>query len=340
MVKDRYNWSIAISRIAATVLILLCHLFSKIGLGWIGSIFDVGVPIFLIISGFLYGGGQNRISDIKIFFWKRWCRICVTMYIWLTVVVVSYCLQKDYKVLKAVPIFLFNLQGIGWIQDFWSVPSIGDIGILWFLTIIYICYLLLPVIDYYFDKLESFWGFKILLVGIIFMLNYLGIHLSYFLSFIIGYWLGRKRILIRGKKECITLCVITLLCQVFRLLMRKFFDDTVIYNYIVVYISHTVLAYFIMVIIDNVTYLVEKANRFSGFFQYVIRQVDSLSIYIYIVHYTFLTGVLAVNKIIHSYIFWIPLWIAQTIIGAIILKKLSDCVLNNDLICKFEHYKK
>lgn len=68
--------------------------------------------------------------------------------------------------------------------------------------------------------------------------------------------------------------------------------------------------------------------------------VDSLSIYIYIVHYTFLTGVLAVNKIIHSYIFWIPLWIAQTIIGAIILKKLSDCVLNNDLICKFEHYKK
>lgn len=70
MVKDRYNWSIAISRIAATVLILLCHLFSKIGLGWIGSIFDVGVPIFLIISGFLYGGGKIEYQISKYFFGK------------------------------------------------------------------------------------------------------------------------------------------------------------------------------------------------------------------------------------------------------------------------------
>lgn len=52
-----YNWSISVSRITATILILMCHLCAKIGLGWLGNIFDVGVPMFLIISGFLYGGG-------------------------------------------------------------------------------------------------------------------------------------------------------------------------------------------------------------------------------------------------------------------------------------------
>lgn len=250
------------------------------------------------------------------------------MYIWLILVVSIHCLQGNFHVLKAVPIFIFNLQGMGWIQDFVVIPSIGDIGILWFLTVIYICYLFVPAINFYFERIDRSIWFKGLLIGIIFLLNYAGLHLGYILTFLIGYWAGKKGIYIRVKKHLIIFLISTLICQFFRLLMRKYFDDTIFYNYIVVYISHTSLACFFLAVIDNIVYLFRKTDRFLKSYQSLIRKLDNLSMYIYIVHYTFLTGVLAVNKWIPFRVFWIPLWIIETVIGAIILKKLSDLILH------------
>ncbi len=53
---DKYDISLSICRITAMFFIVLCHLLPKIGFGVLGTVFDVGVPMFLLLSGYLYGG--------------------------------------------------------------------------------------------------------------------------------------------------------------------------------------------------------------------------------------------------------------------------------------------
>lgn len=330
-----YNWSVSITRIAATMMIVLCHFFSKIGIGWLGSIFDVGVPIFLIISGFLYGGVEH-IPDKKSFYWKRWCRICIPMYIWLIAVVCMHCIYENYEVLKAIPVFIFNLQGIGWLQDYFSVPSIGDIGILWFFTVIFLCYILLPLFNKAACVIEKHVLVLFIIAAVIMAVNYIGIHLGYVLTFFTGYMMQKKGIKIKNEKQCIQCIFFTLVCQVGRLIFRRFLDDTVFYNYIVVYFSHLVFAGGIFLIIDYMVTLITVIkgqqrlihNKFVKYF-------DRLSIYVYIVHYSFLRGVFAVDRITDLYMIWILLFFGITFASAVLLMEISDKVIRIMKKCRW-----
>lgn len=326
-----YNWSVSISRIVATFMIVLCHLFSKLGIGWLGNIFDVGVPIFLLISGFLYGGVEV-ISDRNTFYWKRWCRICIPMYIWLAVVVCMYCIYGDFEVLKAIPAFLFNLQGIGWLQDYFSLPSIGDIGILWFFTVIFLCYLLLPFINKYACKIEKHGWILILVVTA--ALNYIGIHLGYILTFFIGYMMQKKKIRIKSNKQCAIWILAAILCQGGRLAFRLLFDNTIFYKYIIAYFTHLVLAESIFLVIDYIVTFMTETKELRGLIQNkIIKYLDSLSIYVYIVHYSFLRGVFAVDKMMNVYVIWIPLFFGITIVSAMLLEKICSKVIERIQTC-------
>lgn len=87
------------------------------------------------------GGGTNKWRFLA----ASWIKICIPMYLWLAVIVYMYCLDKDFSVLKSIPVFLLNLQGSNWVADFVNVPVISDMGILWFFTVIMLCYAMHPV---------------------------------------------------------------------------------------------------------------------------------------------------------------------------------------------------
>lgn len=67
------NSVIQIARIIAMISIILCHIIKYYtfipGSQFLNVVFNVGVQIFLLISGFLYG--QKKINDFHLFFVRR-----------------------------------------------------------------------------------------------------------------------------------------------------------------------------------------------------------------------------------------------------------------------------
>ena len=60
--------SISLIRLTGTVCILLCHLSSWFGIAALAQLFNVGVPVFLLISGFLYGGKAISVWGGEVWF--------------------------------------------------------------------------------------------------------------------------------------------------------------------------------------------------------------------------------------------------------------------------------
>lgn len=67
-IKERKNPVISLSRVIGMLFILICHTikyYSFIpGHGILGNFFNCGVYIFLIISGYLYGGKKSVGSSV------------------------------------------------------------------------------------------------------------------------------------------------------------------------------------------------------------------------------------------------------------------------------------
>ena len=75
-----YDYSISFVRVCAMFFIMICHVGSRFNLEVVGQFFNVGVPIFFLISGFLYGG--KEITDAKQWLSKRLIRIYIPLLLW------------------------------------------------------------------------------------------------------------------------------------------------------------------------------------------------------------------------------------------------------------------
>lgn len=91
--------SIQLIRILSMFLIIIgCHLISEFGndiLKKAGQIFNVGVYIFLFISGYLYG--DKIIKNKKKWYFKRLKRILIPMYIFMVFVFALYALKGNLE---------------------------------------------------------------------------------------------------------------------------------------------------------------------------------------------------------------------------------------------------
>lgn len=79
MNRDRItrDYSISVARLVATICIILCHMQQYYGseLCWW---FNVGVQMFLFISGYLYA--NKKIVDSELFFIKNLIKILIPYY--------------------------------------------------------------------------------------------------------------------------------------------------------------------------------------------------------------------------------------------------------------------
>ena len=77
------NNAISVIRVLSMMMILLCHLFMWLNIDMLAMLFNVGVEVFLLISGYLY---SNREIGAPIeFIKKRWIKICIPLYIFFIV---------------------------------------------------------------------------------------------------------------------------------------------------------------------------------------------------------------------------------------------------------------
>lgn len=134
--------SIDIIRICGAALIFLCHACNESGNvvgGMLGQIFNVGVPIFFILSGYLHGQKETPKNKLR-WYGRKLHRLLLPLYIFVAALAAAYLaagLSIDLSLWWQTIIPICGLT-----QKY--IPGCGQ---LWFLTHLLICYLLTPLLQ-------------------------------------------------------------------------------------------------------------------------------------------------------------------------------------------------
>lgn len=328
MVSKR-NVSVQLIRIIAMFMIISDHLLSVIDFSLKSLIVQVsnsGVLIFLLISGFLFG--NRKIDNWKKWFINRILRICVPMWIFMIVdFIVEFTLWNNFDV-KYVFIYAFNLQGIFGV-------TIGGMN-LWFLTLIMICYLITPALQWIKQKkLGRSFGIASLVIAIMLqvILAYttdIGMVAGHTLSwcviaigmYVAGYFMGNAILSENiGGVRLIAMTVLTTISSVVVLLFNRKFDGQIIYDRIVIFYGMVMIDLWICMVLYKLgRYL--KAERVLK----VINHLDSISYEFYIVHGLIITAV-TMNVLLRL---GTPAYMLSTIllswVAAVVLHKVCGAV--------------
>lgn len=324
--KER-DYSISLLRIVAMFMIVGCHIASFLNNNIIAMILNVGVEIFLIISGYLYS--NKVIINNKKFIVKRSKKIIKPLIVTTLMYIVFAILTKKIINIKAIPFLLCNFQGLNFLISAIKVPQIEGLSHTWFLTVIVLCYLLLILVkelEHRYEYKYSLRGTVLLilaLVGLDLLFIPLGIQLGYFLTFFVGYILGKVELKITNKMYLLsTLIMISSLG--IRLLGRHFFDGTIFYANIIVIFTQILLALWFFF---SIKWLISKFIFFDMVSKSdIVKILDSYSFYIYLTHYMFIVGTLSVKGFINGTFLQLIAIVIFTIFSAIIVKFIDSIV--------------
>ena len=211
--------SIQVIRVIAMISIVICHIMQATNNNFLritAQFFNVGVYIFLIISGFLY---SNKVIEPKKFFKGRFFRIILPMYIFMIPIFIIQLTTNSFNIKKVI-IYFLNVQGI-----FGGVEGAAH---LWFVTSICICYFLVPLFQIIKKKdKKNIYIFNLILVFITIIVSYCNrIYGNLFIcicAYSFGYFLFEK---IYNKKNYryTKIGLIFLFDIFFRILIKRFFD--------------------------------------------------------------------------------------------------------------------
>lgn len=321
--------AISLIRIISMLFIIICHVGQYYGSAAIGQLFNVGVPIFLFISGFLYG--KKDIHTWVNWGKKRWISLMIPCYVWLLLLVITGLLTHIEVINgQSCWLVLLNLQGISFLIDTanWAQMS-GGLGHLWFLTALMLCYACLPLLQkalpWILTRTKGVLTFLILVAFIIKCIcDYtVGIHLGYLLTFSIGYFWS-KRWSMPSSRTIVVWCCIAIASCALRVSGKILWDDTFLYNKVIVYISQTLLAICIFQILYWLHSTCRRKTPYIVVWGGASQYIDKLTFYIYITHYIFLTGAFNVRQYAeNSVTLQLLLFSGFTIGSAILLERLS-----------------
>lgn len=321
-------------RSLAMFLIVLSHYWSWLGWQeWCSQFLVVGVPIFFMLSGYLYG--QKDIKDIKKWYLARFKTIVIPLYVFYILMSgILLCLRKfgEFDIVQFLKLLL-NLQGL-WGGQLGNV----DTGSLWFITFILICYLLTPLLQKFRAKMTwgKLFGLICLLsaIEIVFILSISPEHfmvslpgvIFYIFAYYFGY-LWNKQVHLKFYIILSFLMVITIAVRLILkfeadsgdILVGKFYDR--------VYVSYSqgLLGFWIFI---TSYWILNKLPKIRVMIYPAFLKCDKLSYYIYIVHCSFLRGVLNLNQATNSLLVNTLLFLMCTILLSIIIKAISDMIMN------------
>ena len=165
--KKNKDYSISCARFIAMVFIVACHMMQKddfasdiygAHIGW-AFWFNVGVQMFLFISGYLYGK-KNRIDTVE-FYKKSFPKLLIDYYVFVFIILIA---------IHFSPLWDTDSNGIIGLLTFSS--TIPGLGHLWFVPTILFCYLLSPILSEILNAIDKrsnirFWAEAILLLLVI-----------------------------------------------------------------------------------------------------------------------------------------------------------------------------
>lgn len=128
--------AITIVRVLSMLMIITCHILQGYNQPS-AFLFNVGVQIFFLLSGFLYG--KIDITSIASFIKKRFVKVYIPFILVVLCCVAIYVIFNvvDVQIRNVIP-YLFNIQGfIG--------GGIDGLNHLWFLSVLMACYFVTPI---------------------------------------------------------------------------------------------------------------------------------------------------------------------------------------------------
>lgn len=316
---EKRDLRIQLIRIVAMSLIIVCHLCTcstNSILSSLGLFFDVGVFIFFLISGFLYG--DKNIENTKEWLKKRLAVILIPMYIFVLLLIWINITTGTINILQTIP-YLFNMQ--------YFYGGIQGGGHLWFISVIMICYLLLPIMNKYKNVIKDKKISIIIIVAILSLViglfsKKIGLLGFYILTFYIGY-------LMKNYKEkvfnisYVKAFISILFAITIRLLGKVIFDDTLFYETTITGMTHLIMSLSMFVVIYKyVSKLQIKCEKIIN----VINKIDIQSYNIFIVHYMYIVGPLKMLDITSIGLINIGIFVLITVISAKALSILVDYV--------------
>lgn len=306
--------SLQLLRIFSMLMIVLCHLCIQTKIDFfvnISQFFNVGVFVFLFLSGYLYG--KKEIIDIKKFFTNRIKKLMIPFYIFLIYIAILNFIKQEFK-LSLFFSNLFNLQ--------YFFGSLKGMEHLWFMTELMLCYSITPFL-YIKGKSSANKKRNIILIAALLSFAFTLINekivnvILYFLVYVYGFYYKDFK-----GNHLITSILLFIVAIGIRLVFKIYFDGTILYNSYVVFLTHTMIAISLFNIFKLMLKNI-KANRIIDWF-------DEISFYVYISHYQFIYGPLGVINCKNMYSLTITslFSITLSIVSAIILQQLSKFLTN------------
>lgn len=284
--------SISIIRILGALFIFLCHACNESGsmvIGMLGQFFNVGVPIFFILSGYLH---SQKTAPQSIFKWyaSKLKRLLLPLYIFsatLGALYLIFRLKIDFRV------WIQTLLPIcGLTQEY--IPGCGH---LWFITHIMICYLFTPLLQAHRPKKKITILFIIAAwLPVCTLLAYTVppiwcTLLNSLLCYLVGFYV-LPGILHKRRHYSLLFCAAILSCGC-RLLFRRFLDETPFYASVATQLCSIVLALSIITFLFQSGALLEK--RLSHAAKRCITALSTRAYEFYLVHYVLFNGPLKIR---------------------------------------------
>ena len=138
--------AIVIIRATAMFSIILCHLFQAYD-NYLASVFNIGVQVFLVMSGYLYG--KKTITNWSQWAEKRFMKLYVPYFIVAATatLLLLYFKPETIKWYKIIAL-LINVQGFRLVfHDYIPPLSFSGLSHLWFMTAIMFAYFTTPLLQ-------------------------------------------------------------------------------------------------------------------------------------------------------------------------------------------------
>lgn len=339
--SEKKNPAIVCCRTVSMLMIVLCHIVSNYtfipGHGSVSQILNVGVYSFLVISGYLYGG--KTIPNFGIWFRKRCVTVILPAFIVVSsVLIAEFCVGEKHNAFSVI-VYLLNLQGLGFLlPGFYRYFSeILVLGPLWFITVIMLCYCMVPVLQRGRQKLYKWKHVYAIAVGVTVVCYIValttGINAVYFLTFAVGYYLSARNYQFSPRKsESVIFTLLMLGTQILRLVMRTMHDGTPVYQTYTL-ISHMVLGiWFVWFFLVFNQMLPKLTSRFAE--RKWMVAANDISFYVYLTHYCFCRGRLDMYQLTDNLFVATIGFTAATLISAIVLKGIVTFIQRN-LLARF-----
>lgn len=311
------DFVIQITRIVAMFMIIICHLIQG-GNKYIrmtAQFFNVGVFVFIFISGYLYG--VKEIKNPKKWLVDRFFKIMIPVYIFMIFIFGLQIFVLHNFEMKYIFIYLFDLQFV-----FGGVLGAQH---LWFLTVIMICYIITPILYKNKEKLLKNYKIILLVIAILavllsFVRQEIGRTFMYILLYVSAYVYRNTK---KDKKKSKILLVISIITIfAIRIVARMFWDGTVFYDTIIVCFTQILLAYNIYWFLNEIFKDIEIKNND------IINHLDTISYYVYITHMIFMTGPVRTMGMTANILVNSVISVGLTWITGVVLYKLTNFIFN------------